>query len=44
MSIDLMKENGFTLKKQTISSRYPAETIEDADCADDLALLTNAYV
>ena len=35
-----MKENGFTLKK-TISKRYPAETITDADYADDIAVLAN---
>ena len=36
-----MKENGFTLKKAR-SRQYPAETITDADSADDIALLTNA--
>ena len=39
-SVDQMKENGLTLK-QARSRRYPAETITDADHADDLALLTN---
>ena len=40
MSIDLMKENRFTLKK---ASRWHAvETITDADYADDLARLVNA--
>ena len=39
-SIDLMKVNGFTLKK-TRSRWYPAETITDADYADDIALLAN---
>ena len=38
-SIDLIKENGFTLKAR--SRRYPSETMIDADYADDLALLTN---
>ena len=39
-SIDLMKENGFTL--ETVRSRrYPAETIMDADNPDDIALLVN---
>ena len=37
-SINLMKENGFILKK-TKSRRYPAETLTEADYADDLALL-----
>ena len=39
-SIDLMKENGFTLAKER-SRRYPAWTIMDADYVDDIALLTN---
>ena len=39
-SIDLMSERGFTLKKAR-SRRHPAETITDADYADDLALLAN---
>ena len=41
MSIDIMKENGFTLKKgkQTISP--PKKTITDADYPDDTALLVN---
>ena len=34
-----MKENGFTIKKAR--SRHPAETIMDADYADDIVLLTN---
>ena len=38
--IDLMKENGFTLKKAK-SRWYPSETITDTDYADDLALLVN---
>ena len=33
-SIDLMKENGFTLTKER-SRRYPAQTITDMDYADD---------
>ena len=40
MSIDLIKENGFTLK-ETRSRRYPIETMTDAHYADDLALLAN---
>ena len=40
MSIDLMKENSFTLAKER-SRRYPAQTITDADYADDMALLAN---
>ena len=39
-SIDPIKVNGFTLKKAR-SRWYPAETIMDADCADDIALLVN---
>ena len=39
-SIDLMKENGFKLAKER-SKRYPAQTITDADNADDTALLAN---
>ena len=39
-SIDLMKENGFTLEK-TRSRRYPAQTITDVDYTDDIALLAN---
>ena len=38
-SIDLIKENSFTLKKKK-GRRYPAETITDANYADDIALLT----
>ena len=37
--IDLMKENSFKLAKER--TRYPAETITDADYADDIALLVN---
>ena len=40
MLIDPMKENGFMLKKLR-SRRYPAQTITDADYADDIALLAN---
>ena len=40
MSIELMKENGFTPKK-TRSRRYPAEAFSGADYADDIALLVN---
>ena len=39
--IDIMKDNGFKLAKE-ISRRYPAQTIMDADYADDIALLANA--
>ena len=40
--IDLIKENGFTLKKKKARSRqYPTETITDTDYADDLALFAN---
>ena len=39
-SIDLMKENGFTLKRVR-SRRYPAQTITDADYVDDIALMVN---
>ena len=37
-SIDLIKENGFTLKK---IRWYPEETKTDSDYADNLALLAN---
>ena len=40
-SIDLMKENGFTLAKER-SRRYPSQTIMDADDDDDIAFLTNS--
>ena len=36
--IDKIKENGFKLTKER-SRRYPAQTITDADYADDIALL-----
>ena len=39
-SIDLIKVNGFTLKKER-SRRYPGETITDADYKDYIALLAN---
>ena len=39
-SIDLIKENGFTLVKAR-SKRYPAQRITDKDCADDIAPLAN---
>ena len=39
-SIDLMKENGFTLAKE-ISRRYSTPTITDRDYADDTSLLAN---
>ena len=39
-SINLMKENGFTLEKAR-SRRYPAQTIMDTDYANDIALLAN---
>ena len=37
-SVDLVKENGFKLKKKC--RRYPGENLIDADYADDLVLLT----
>ena len=40
MSIDLIKENGFTLARAR-SRRYFTWTISDLDYADDIALLTN---
>ena len=39
-SIDLKKENGFTLAKAK-SRRYSAQTIMDVDYVDDIALLAN---
>ena len=39
-SVDLMKENGFTLAKAR-SRRPSAQMITDADYADDIALLAN---
>ena len=41
-SLDLMKENCFTLAKEW-SGRYPAQTITDADYADDIVLLENTF-
>ena len=41
--IGLIRENSFTLKKVR-SSEYPAETITDADYADNLVLLDNKPV
>ena len=35
-----MKDNGFKLSKER-SRRYPAQTITDADFANDIALLAN---
>ena len=40
-SIDKIKENGFTFQKRARSRRYQAETITDADYADEIAFLTN---
>ena len=37
-SIDLSRENGFTLKKAR-SRRYPAQTITEADNTDDIRFL-----
>ena len=37
-----MKNNGFKLTKEK-SRRYPAQTITDADYADDIALLANTH-
>ena len=39
-SIDNIKDNSFKLAKER-SKRYPAQTITDADYADDIALLAN---
>ena len=36
-----MKENGFKLAKER-SRRYPAQTILDADYADDIVLRSNS--
>ena len=43
ISIDLKIGNGFTFKNPRCRW-YPAETMTDADYADDLALLTNTPV
>ena len=40
MSIDKMKNNSFKLAKER-SRRYPAQTITDANYADDIALVAN---
>ena len=40
MSIDLIKENSFTLKKAR-SKQYPTETMTDADYTENLELFTN---
>ena len=40
LSIDKIQENGFKLTRER-SRRYPAQTITDADYADDIALLAN---
>ena len=39
-SINIMKVNGFKLAKER-GRRYPAQSITDADYADDIALLAN---
>ena len=39
-SIDIMKDNSFKLAKER-SRRYPAQTVTDADYAEDIALLVN---
>ena len=39
-SIDRMKENVFKLTKER-SRRYPAQTITNTDCVNDIALLAN---
>ena len=38
--IDITKDNGFKLTKER-SRRYPAQTVTDADYANDIALLAN---
>ena len=43
ISIDLMKENSFTLNKAKCR-QYPAETISEVDYTDDLELPANAPV
>ena len=42
-SIDLMKENGLTLNR-AISRQYHAQTIMDANNADDIALYANTPI
>ena len=39
-SIDKIRENSFELTKKR-SRRYPAKTITDANCTDDIAILAN---
>ena len=39
-SMDIMKDKDFKLAKER-SRRYPAQTITDADYADDIAILAN---
>ena len=39
-TIDLMKENGFTLKKLR-SRRYPVETMTETDYSDELMIFGN---
>ena len=39
-SMDKMKDNSFKLTKER-SRKYPAQTITDADYANDIALLAN---
>ena len=41
MSVDLIKRKGFHVKKTKTKLGYSAESITDADYADDLALLEN---
>ena len=40
-SIELIKENGFTLAKER-SRRYPSQSITDTVYFDDIALLANS--
>ena len=40
--IDKIKENGFKRTKER-SRSYPAQTIIDADCTDDISPLANAH-
>ena len=43
--IDLMKENGFTLKKKKAKSRrYHAETITDGNYTDELSINLSIYL
>ena len=42
MSVDLMKENGFVVKKKGKKQTIPVQTITDAGYADDIVLLANA--